>query len=88
MIKNSYLQPIIKSVKNIVHSMGFDVVLYDIYHSQDKLLARVIREFGVATVFDIGANIGQYGKELIQHGFTGEIHSFEPIPSVYQNLLK
>jgi FkbM family methyltransferase len=88
MIKTPYLQPIIKSFKSFVHAIGFDIVFYDIYHSQDKLLQTIIREYKIKTVLDVGANIGQYGKELMQHGYKGEIHSFEPITSAYKQLCK
>lgn len=37
-------------------------------------------------VFDVGANVGQYGRSLRKLGFTGQILSFEPIPAVFADL--
>ena len=37
-------------------------------------------------VFDVGANIGQYGLSLRKCGFTGRIVSFEAIPAVHARL--
>ncbi|MBI1362448.1 MAG: FkbM family methyltransferase [Proteobacteria bacterium] len=43
---------------------------------------------GIDTVLDIGANVGQTGRELREHGYKGRIISFEPVPSAHAQLLK
>ena len=37
-------------------------------------------------IFDVGANIGQYGQSLRKAGFRGTILSFEPAPDVFAQL--
>lgn len=50
-------------------------------------LARMLAWHGVTIVFDVGANVGQFAKELRLAGFTGRIVSFEPLSSAHARLL-
>lgn len=46
----------------------------------EQHLKDVFRKFSVGTVFDVGANVGQFRDFLRQRvGFDGAIHSFEPV---------
>jgi FkbM family methyltransferase len=54
---------------------------------EQEFLTRFLREFAVDCVFDVGANVGQYGQMLrTRAGYTGHIVSFEPIPEVADEL--
>jgi FkbM family methyltransferase len=53
----------------------------------EEHIRRVIAEFGVDCVFDVGANAGQYAGTLRERvGYSGPIISFEPIPHLAQEL--
>lgn len=51
-------------------------------------VSNIIDENGINLVLDVGANVGQFGTDLRNAGFTGEIISFEPASSPFQDLVK
>ena len=64
------------------HSLGIDVrrvasapSLIDFLHSRK-----------IDTLYDVGANIGQFATRIRAFGYAGDILSFEPIASVYAKL--
>ncbi len=65
---------------NIHHDLGTGFML-------GIHLPLMLKRLGVNCVFDVGANVGQYGKMLRQSGYAGHIFSFEPVNSTYQQLL-
>jgi FkbM family methyltransferase len=68
--------------KLLVHRAGFDV-------TRDTFKYRFVhqvREHGIDTVLDIGANTGQFAVLMRQSGFSGRIHSVEPLQSAYTQL--
>ena len=70
-------------IKNIARRFG-----YDILHLPTDSIVRyqkdLLKKYGINLVFDIGANIGQYGLRLREMGYTGRIVSFEPQPDAFQ----
>lgn len=58
---------------------------YNITSYHPKLID-FLSHYRVDVVFDVGANIGQFGKNLRNLGYKGKIISFEPISHIYQEL--
>ena len=52
----------------------------------DHLRGLLLTELGVDLVVDVGANIGQYGRQLRDWGYDGRILSFEPMRDEYATL--
>jgi FkbM family methyltransferase len=49
-------------------------------------VAALLDRYEVNCVFDVGANSGQYGKQLRRLGYTGRIVSFEPTAETFAKL--
>src|SRR5262245_53556123 len=58
---------------------GADLFLHD--H-----LAMIFARYGVDCVLDVGANRGQYGRELRLAGYRGRLVSFEPVEQLSREL--
>ena len=52
----------------------------------DGHLGRILQDYAIDLVIDVGANEGQFGKRLRAIGYRGEIHSFEPVSATFERL--
>lgn len=67
------------SLHRAASGIGIDLVRYrSIRHAVGRR-ARLLEALEVDLVFDVGANRGQFAKELRRHGYRGQIISFEPL---------
>src|SRR5215471_3218540 len=67
-------------IQRSARQLGYDVVYFD--------RMRLLKHFGINLVFDVGANIGQYGAEMRSLGYRGRIVSFEPLSREFEVLRK
>lgn len=75
-----------KFIKALARSLGVEVTRYSPSSSPSAQLIRALKVAGVNVVFDIGANEGQFAREIREHGYTGKIVSFEPLSSAHWKL--
>ena len=74
-------------IKRYLNSLfGIELMRYP----TDELHRRIalLKHHKIDVILDIGANIGQYGCEMRNLGFTGKIISFEPLKSAFSKLQK
>lgn len=77
-----------RSFRNLLQKIGIDIVRY---RPNCHALARrmkLLSSYNINLILDIGANTGQYAKQLRTKGYQGKIVSFEPLKSAYEQLVK
>jgi FkbM family methyltransferase len=76
-----------RAAKLIARPLGLEISRQRPDDSIHARRGRVIRNAGVQVVLDVGANAGQYARDLRRLSeFTGRIVSFEPVASAYAQL--
>lgn len=75
-------------LKSVIRHFGFEVSKYTPENSRIKRLGTRMKVMGVDLVLDVGANAGQFGCELRESGYRGQIISFEPLSTAYRKLVK
>jgi FkbM family methyltransferase len=74
------------ALRRVLHKFGVDLVPYRPTRHPIARRLRLFAHHGIDFVLDIGANGGQYGQFLRKIGFSGDILSFEPLPSAFAAL--
>lgn len=77
---------ILHTLRRVALQAGLDI--QRACDTSEARICRLLRGRSVSYVLDVGANRGQYGRQLRQFGYSGHIHSFEPLPDVYQELTR
>lgn len=72
-------------IKQVLRRFGVDVIRYEEFDDFSKLRSRILLHPNLE-VIDVGANSGQWAREIKDSGWKGPIHSFEPINSFFQEL--
>jgi FkbM family methyltransferase len=73
-------------IRRSANLLGYDIVGHDA-KSQRWRMAQFLAQSAITTVFDVGANRGEYGWELREMGFDRNIVSFEPLRDAYALLV-
>lgn len=71
-----------RAVQSATRKIGFDVTRYPARHPGYGRV-KLLHHFDIDLVLDVGANTGQYGRELREHGYRGRLVSFEPLSEAY-----
>ncbi|MCE2894905.1 MAG: FkbM family methyltransferase [Flammeovirgaceae bacterium] len=75
---------VVNQIKSILGNLGLQVKRYPDRDLKSRQTA--LHKFGINKIFDVGANTGQYALEMRNHGFNGQIVSFEPLSTAFKIL--
>ena len=75
---------VVKITKSIFNAINVDIIKYP--NSDLRRRLKLMKNFGINKILDVGANTGQYAKFIRNLGFKGEIISFEPLTKAYKKL--
>jgi FkbM family methyltransferase len=75
-----------RAVVRTLRRAGWDLHRHPGWFDFAHRRAVLLRARGVDLVLDVGANAGQYGEELREYGYGGEIVSMEPLREPYARL--
>jgi FkbM family methyltransferase len=82
-MKGNPLKFIKEMIMKLILALG-----YEIREASPVDRLQWIKDLGIDTILDIGANTGQFAGFLRNHFPAARIFSFEPIPICYRNLCK
>lgn len=83
-VPHPMLELIKRTIRRGLRLFGADVHRYE--HTLPAVRARTLSDLGINLVLDVGANRGQYARELRSGGYGGRIVSFEPLPDAFAEL--
>lgn len=66
---------------------GVDIARYTPSASVAAQLSKALELVNINMIFDVGANEGQFTREIREYGYAGEIISFEPLTYARKSLL-
>lgn len=76
----------LKIKRAINNSCGLEIIKYPTPELDRRI--KLLKNYNIDVIIDVGANIGQYGTELRNIGYRGKIISFEPTSEAFEKLKK
>lgn len=88
-LKNSHAATALRrNVRQVAQHLGLDLHTWRPESSPEAAFAKMLTQHRIDAVFDVGANIGQYGRFLRTLKYKGRIISFEPSNKAHTRLQK
>jgi FkbM family methyltransferase len=75
-------------VRRLARHAGLEIRRYAPDSSERARLTGLLRARAIDLVLDVGANTGQYARELRELGYAGRIVSFEPLREAHEALAR
>jgi FkbM family methyltransferase len=75
-----------QAIKRAFWRAGWDIVRFNPSTHPLARRARLLRNYQIDVVLDVGANTGQYAKQIRDLGYKGQVISFEPLKSALGEL--
>ena len=75
---------LIDLIKSLFNPFKIDIVKYPNIDLRRRI--KLLNQYDINKILDVGANSGQYAKLIRNLGFKGEIISFEPLTKAYNKL--
>jgi len=77
-----------ESVKGSLRRLGWDVKRFNPVNSEWARVVQLLSTHQINVVLDIGANTGQFARNLLDSTFDGRIVSFEPLSFAHCELVR
>jgi FkbM family methyltransferase len=75
-------------IKKICNKLGFYISKISVNNTLAYQTVLALNTHNINVVLDVGANVGQFARELRKYGYLGKIVSFEPSLEAYEKLVK
>jgi FkbM family methyltransferase len=77
--------PLQQALRRMIMQLGYDIVRAGPYNFRHRR-RRLVVERQINLLLDVGANIGQYARQMRKYGYRGRIVSFEPVRDAFAAL--